>query len=272
MFMVTLKGLFKTISERVSARSRIAIGQVFLLIGVLCMAIALGLIPDQRKATFDGRVKFCETIAVCGSAFVERGDVDTLDAVLRAALGRNSDVLSAALRKSDGSVLIEIGDHVAHWNKSSDDASIDSNMFVPIYTNGKKWGAIEVRFQPDSSRGFMGYLRSPQVQLIAFISAACMVLYLIYLRKMLQHLDPSKVVPGRVRSALDTLDRRAAGARRQGTDRAGQPGVCRDGWHSTGKLMGSRPAKLNWIFETPTARANFPGAGRFASASRNMAW
>ena len=31
------------------------------------------------------------------------------------------------------------------------------------------------------------------------------VLFRVYLGKMLKHLDPSKIVPGRVRSALDSL-------------------------------------------------------------------
>ena len=64
---------------------------------------------------------------------------------------------------------------------------------------------MEVRFQPDATQGLIGYLGSPQVQLVAFVAVMCLILYLVYLRKMLQHLDPSKVVPGRVRSALDTL-------------------------------------------------------------------
>jgi len=51
----------------------------------------------------------------------------------------------------------------------------------------------------------MGWLRSPQMKMIAFVAAVSMIVFLIYLRKMLQHLDPSKVVPPRVRSALDTL-------------------------------------------------------------------
>src|SRR5207248_2266404 len=109
---------------RISARSRIAIGQVFLLVGVLWMAIAMGLVPDERAATVAGRAKFCEAVAVNGSAFVERGDLDALQAALRAILARDTDVLSAALRQADGKVLIEIGDHVSKWGGPN--ASIDS--------------------------------------------------------------------------------------------------------------------------------------------------
>ena len=41
--------------------------------------------------------------------------------------------------------------------------------------------------------------------MIFFISVASVVSFLIYLKRALQHLDPSKVVPPHVRAALDTL-------------------------------------------------------------------
>jgi diguanylate cyclase (GGDEF)-like protein/PAS domain S-box-containing protein/putative nucleotidyltransferase with HDIG domain len=43
------------------------------------------------------------------------------------------------------------------------------------------------------------------VQLTVFVAVVSVVVYFYYLRKMLEHLDPSKVVPDRVRAALDTL-------------------------------------------------------------------
>ena len=249
MFATAAK-TFKSLAGRVTARSRIAIGQVFLLVGVLWMAIALGLVPDDRAAVVAGRVRFCETIAVCASAFVEKADLDSLDATLRAALARNGEALSAAVRRADGAVLIEVGEHLAQWNRG---ASIDSGMYVPIYSGGRKWGTIEIRFAPVQRAGVIGFLSSPQVKMIAFIAAATMVLFMIYLRKMLQHLDPSKVVPGRVRSALDTL---AEGL--LVLDSSERIVLANQAFASTvgrtpEELMGTRPSKLPWIFEDAAA-------------------
>ena len=72
----------KSFSDRISAQSRIAIGQVFLLIGVMWMAVAIGLVPSERKALMDGRARFCEAIAVYGSVFVEHRDLDAFDEAL----------------------------------------------------------------------------------------------------------------------------------------------------------------------------------------------
>src|SRR3954471_8015596 len=101
------KGLWKAMN-RVSARSRIAVGLVFLLVSVLWLAISIGIVPSERTATMAGRAKLCEAIAVSSSVFVERNDVTALDATLRATIARDPDVLSAAVRGSDKRVLLEV--------------------------------------------------------------------------------------------------------------------------------------------------------------------
>jgi PAS domain S-box-containing protein len=190
---------------RVSARTRIAIGLVFLLVSVLWLGQAIGIIPNERSAIMDGRAKLCEAIAVNSSVFAERGEAKALEATLRAMISRDPDILSVAVRGQDGKILDEVGDHVANWGKLTGSAALESYVFVPIYANDKKWGTVEVRFRPLSNDGLLGYIQLPQVRVIAFVAIASLVLFQLYLRKMLQHLDPSKVVPGRVRSALDSL-------------------------------------------------------------------
>jgi PAS domain S-box-containing protein len=262
------KKRLRAVANRINARSRIAIGLVFLLVGVLWMAIALGLVPSERQATVTGRAKICEAIAVYGSAFVERGDIGALDAAMRAVVARNPDILSAALRRDNGKVVIVVGNH-SQWGKTSAEA-FDSDIRVPILVDGKNWGAMEVRFKSTESSGVMGWLRSPQMKLVAFVAATSMVVFLIYLRKMLQHLDPSKVVPPRVRSALDTL---AEGLlvvdNRERVVLANQAFATIIG-RKPEEMIGSRASQFPWIFEegastefpwTRTMRENQPQRG-----------
>ena len=136
----------KAAANRINARSRIAIGQVFLLVGVLWLAIAMGLVPSERQAVLTGRAKICEEIAVFGSALVERNDIPTLDAALRAVAARNPDILSLGLRKENGTLLIQTGNHASEWANASD-AAVDSRFLVPISVNDKSWGKVEVRFK-----------------------------------------------------------------------------------------------------------------------------
>jgi PAS domain S-box-containing protein len=247
----------RAVGNRINARSRIAIGLVFLLVGVLWLAIAMGMIPNERQATIAGRAKICEAIAVYGSAFVERGDIAALDAALRAVVARNPDILSAALRRDNGTVLIQVGNHSRWGMKSSE--SFDSDIRVPIFVDGKNWGAMEVRFKSTENNGITGWLRSPQIKMIAFVAAASMVVFLLYLRKMLQHLDPSKVVPPRVRSALDTL---AEGLlvvdNRERIVLANHAFAAIVG-RKPEEMLGSRASQFQWVFEEG-ASTEFPWA------------
>ncbi|MBT8484860.1 MAG: response regulator [Phycisphaerales bacterium] len=190
---------------RISAKSRIVVGLVFLLVSVQLTAVTLGLVPDRYGAHMHGRAKLCEAVAIASSIDVGEGDLGSVHALLSAVVGRNTDILSAAVRPLDGSAAIEVGDHARHWDREREAGTPDSHVVVPIQMDGAPWGTIEIRFQAAAIGGVTGYLLNPATQLVAFVACMCFVLFSLYLKKVLQHLDPSKVVPGRVRSALDTL-------------------------------------------------------------------
>ena len=76
---------------------------------------------------------------------------------------------------------------------------------MPVYLAGQPWGQVELRFEPLRAPGWRGHLQDPSLKLSAFLMAACSLMYLVYLRRMLRELDPSRAVPPRVRAAYDTL-------------------------------------------------------------------
>ena len=189
----------------ISSRSRIVLGQVVLLVSVLLGAIALGFLPSQRDTIMQGRAALCEIIALNTSAFVVRDDLGALDATLEAVVQRNEDILSAAVRKADGSLLVEIGDHSENWKTEESDVPTDTFVYVPIRAGEQPWGTVEVRFNPIKQAGPISKLFGERIQLVIFVAAGCLVLFFFYIRKMLDYLDPSRVIPEHVRSALDTL-------------------------------------------------------------------
>jgi PAS domain S-box-containing protein len=192
--------------KRISARWRIAFGQVALLVSVLMLAVALGLVPNLRETILDARARLCESIAVSSSILATRGDVTGLQAQLQAVAGRNPQILSAAVRDADGKLVAVVGEHETAWRRSNSREAIDAHVYVPIFAKDKRWGTVEVRFAPIAgSGGMLSVFVHPSVRLVLFVSLACFLLYAAYLKKMLVHLDPAKAVPGRVRSALDTL-------------------------------------------------------------------
>ena len=99
--------------NRISIRLKIVFGLQLLLLSALALAIALGFVPNNQAATMSGRATLAETIAVSTSAFVTRGDMVGLDAVLRTVARRNPDIVSLGVRKADGFLIIDIGNHAA---------------------------------------------------------------------------------------------------------------------------------------------------------------
>jgi PAS domain S-box-containing protein len=191
--------------KSLSAKSRIALGQTGLLVSLLLTAMFFGLVPDRTGAVREGRAALAEAIAANSSVFVTQSDVRRLEATLRLVLERNEDILSAALRREGGDIVVELGEHQQNWRDIGGEHSTDAQLQVPIWAGDQKWGQVELRFNPLVTPGWLGFFHSPTVQLVGFIGFFSFLAFQFYLGKMLKHLDPSQAIPSRVRSALDTM-------------------------------------------------------------------
>ena len=78
---------------------------------------------------------------------------------------------------------------------------------LEIGLHGMSSGAcsVELRFTEFGSSGLLGVWRNPLFRLLVFISAAGFAVYFLFMKRTLQHLDPSSVIPERVRQTLDIL-------------------------------------------------------------------
>lgn len=182
---------------------RITLGLISLLASTILVAVFSGFGPDARHATMQGRAALCESIAINASILLSRQDLKRMDTILTAIVARNHDILSAGIRRADGSMHLEIGDH-AQWNPATR-YSTESHVQVPLHSGDGLWGTVELRFRPLRQPGLMAALRSPWSKHVALVCGVCFVLFSIYLGKVLKQLDPSKAIPKRVRTALDTL-------------------------------------------------------------------
>ncbi len=190
---------------KLSAKSRIALGQVGLVASVLLGASFIGLIPDQRASVREGRAALAEALAANSSALVTQKDIRRLENDLQFVVERNADLLSAGLRSREGRLITTVGPHEANWRRTETDLSTDDQVKVPIWAGQSPWGHLEMRFERLTTVGWLGYLQDPLVILIGFVALFSFTAFYFYLGKMLKHLDPSQAIPGRVRSALDTM-------------------------------------------------------------------
>jgi PAS domain S-box-containing protein len=190
---------------KLGARTHLAFGQAGLVALILLLATFLHLVPDPLTEARAGRIALAEAIASNGASELARHDVTRLESTLRLIVNRNPDVLSAAVRRVSGRPVVVVGDHFQHWQELQPGMSTDSQIQVPLFSSGRAWGRVELRFRPLRASGWAGWLTDPRAHLVSFAFAAAFCLFYLYLGRMLQYLDPSSAVPAHVRSALDTL-------------------------------------------------------------------
>ena len=188
---------------KLNAKTHIAIGLAFLVVTLLLAAVSLQLVPDRIAAIRESRATLSETIAINASAFIIKNEYKILKLILGMVVKRNDDIVSAAVRHNSGKAIVTIGEH--QWDAAGGDYSTDTHLKVPIFSGKKKWGQMELRFTPLTAQGWLGVVDHPLIKLVAFMALTSFILFWLYLRRMLKHLDPSQAVPPHVRAALDTL-------------------------------------------------------------------
>ena len=79
------------------------------------------------------------------------------------------------------------------------------DVVVPLYRGSRAWGTLRFAFADRGEASWLGRARSLPFAPALFIALVSFPLFYFYLGRMLKALDPSSAVPGRVRSALDTI-------------------------------------------------------------------
>ncbi len=241
-----------------SVKSRITLGLVSMLTSSIMLAIFLGIGPDVREATIQGRAALCESIALNSSILVGRGDFVSMEGIIKALVERNASIRSAGIRRSDGTMHLEIGPHQEHWVNQAGYLT-DSQVQVPLRNGDKPWGTVELRFEPLQDQTLRGYANNPWFKFIFMVAAASFVTFYFYLGRVLKQLDPSNAIPKRVRAALDTL---AEGL--LVTDKRGRVVLANEAFakwigKDPEKILGQDAAKFTWQSnDGETAVGTFP--------------
>lgn len=191
--------------KKLSATVRIVISLVCLSVSSLLIAGSIGLLPDAKVEMMKGRMHFSEALALSFTAMATEADQATVQNLFDAVAKRNPDVLSIGLRRYDGPLLLEVGEHGAGWKQNDSLQSTLTQISVPVTAGDETWGLIEVRFQDPDAVGFMGSSIPSEFVLPTFMAISLFIAFYFYLHRVLRQLNPSKVIPGRVREAFDSL-------------------------------------------------------------------
>lgn len=192
---------------RISPTIQLSVGLVFLTVSILLLAQALGLTPGVRhEDRIFARQKLAEAIALQTSIAVKHDDRLFLESMFKQIVHDTPEVLSIALRRPDGSISYQSeGQHDKLWTLTHNQGSTATQIQVPINIDNYAKTTLEIAFEEIGKQQERLYGLPRTVWLILFICISGFIAYFIYLKRVLRHLDPSSVIPARVRNALNTM-------------------------------------------------------------------
>ena len=198
---------------RINAIFRITLTLASVVVGVLLIGLSLHFFPHPDAERARARKSLCESVAVQCCVAAERNDAPMMTVILKSLAARTPDIASAAIRQSDGGLRASAGPHEAIWRRETDAVAASDDVAgvhvlkaeVPIFSGKRPWGTLEVAFIDEAASRSLWESLSAPARFVLFAGSLAFLFFLVYLSRMLQFLDPTEVVPDRVRQALDTL-------------------------------------------------------------------
>ncbi len=192
-------GIHKHVERMIKTACRLAISISLITASVIWIAHGMRMVPDAETDRAVDRLRMTESIAIATTAFVQKNQTVGLGPLIEQLGTRNSSIESIGVFRGSRMVA-EYGDHRSAWRGTPGRSTVDS-MSVDITVNDRPWGAVQVQYaQPV----LLGNVWSNLI-LILFCGSATGLLTWFFLTRSLKYLNPGKVVPSRVRNALDAM-------------------------------------------------------------------
>jgi diguanylate cyclase (GGDEF)-like protein/PAS domain S-box-containing protein len=243
---------------RFSPIVRISVGLVALTLALILLANLIAApLQHEDEEVFKQRRALVENLAVQYSKLAENGQESVIRMAMKALVERNSEIASTGLRRGTGELLAQTSDHALNWVKPPGDRSTLSAIQVPIFNGKTRWGSLEVRFA-EKEGWLQRWWQIPWVRFLALILCLGYLTYLLFMKKALQYLDPSAVVPERVQTALNALSEgivlvdtgeRIVLANKAFADILGK---------NSYSLLGTKPSQVNWLLDGENTQKLLP--------------
>jgi len=222
-----------------SPRFHIAFGLSSLVTSVILLALFMGFLPDRASAVSQGRVSLAESLATSTSTLLDRGILLGVRDNLEFVVQRNSSLASVELVRKRNQDTAVFGEPI--------DPSVQPTITIPVYRGQYEWGDLKFHFIENVGSGLVDRWRKSEFGLMLFVSLFSLPAFYFYLGKMLKELNPSSAVPGRVRSALDTIAEALIVVDKKGHIVLANAAFATLNGQSAEKLMGVNADSLGWI-------------------------
>src|ERR1700684_4036284 len=136
--------------ERAGVRApmQIVIGLVLLTSCVLQFAAVAGLLPSDDEISLRHRMTLAEMASMEAASAVTHQDYAAAHEILDAMVRRYDDVLSAGLRRQDGTMVVQTANHAKYWVGVRPNVNTPTHIQVLLYESQKPWGHLEISFAP----------------------------------------------------------------------------------------------------------------------------
>jgi len=231
---------------------RISIGLLLLTISLLLVGDLLGIVPNQQESEVASRKVMAESLAIQISSEIGEQRIKQAINLLNVIVKRNKTIQSIALRTKSKKIMMKSENHDVYWQSREDDSSTVDHIQVPIYEQQGRWGTLEVSFVPMGTIWSNMFTSRSFSAMILFVFIFGFIAYWLFLRRALSELDPSSVVPDRVRTALDVLNEGLVIVDRQERIVLINNALKKKLALSESELMGKRLSSLAWEMEDET--------------------
>jgi diguanylate cyclase (GGDEF)-like protein/PAS domain S-box-containing protein/putative nucleotidyltransferase with HDIG domain len=242
----------------------IGIGLAWLTLSLVLLAHFIGMAPSDNQSLMRTRLQAVELVAAQCSPLAVSEDINTMTSIVRQLATDNGDIVSAGLRRRDGSLAWSYGAHPKTWAEAQ--AHIPTGgaaLSVPIIKDSGDWGSLEVCFAgkypvalPYVPRIVNESLSGPGMRVGVFTAAVGIVLYSLYLWWALRQVDPSNIIPPRVRSMLDSLAEGIVLLDHDGRIVLANEGFCRAAGFHLADIQGRLASELEWTMPHSDERAS----------------
>ncbi len=215
---------------------------------VVLADVLFGVFPDRAQDKLRMRKQIGEAVAVQVAALLKASEPTALQNTLTEVAKRTPGVRSLGLRRADGVLVLQAGEHEKAWAREDNGgASTADRIDVPMHADGRRWGSFELAFEGESGPSWLAWTRDPMVATMGFIFVAGLMAFSLYMRRALQHLDPAGVIPERVQGAFDAMAEGVAVLDNRGRVLLTNRGFRALNSHAAGVQAGQALSNLAWI-------------------------
>ncbi len=172
---------------------------------VILGSLFLGTIPDRGTQERAVRKAVGEALAVQLAEMLRRDDAREIERAMTSIVGRTDGLRSVGVRRADGTLVLGTAAHAQGWEPGENEVLRPEQVTVPLSAEGQRWGRVEMAFAADDTHPVLAFFKEPLVQMLLFLGVAGWLVFGLYMRRALQHLDPASVVPERVQGAFDAM-------------------------------------------------------------------